>query len=148
MFFVRIYIKICARVKPKTFFCYIFKNKHFRRYVASQVLYKCINVAIENILNGQINFYDSLRPNFRKSSKFVHRMKTKPVFLAVSSKISILGDMLLHKFDINVVIANILVYGNCLYDLSGPKCKNLSNRQTLEKGVAHNALIASSKKMQ
>ena len=135
MFFVRIYIKICARVKPKPFFLAISSKISI---LGDMLLHKSyINVAIENILNGQINFYDSLRPNFRKSSKFVHRMKTKPVFLAVSSKISILGDMLLHKFDINVVIANILVYGNCLYDLPGPKCKNLSNRQTLEKGVAH-----------
>ena len=78
----------------------------------------------------------------------MHRAKPKTCFLAISSIISILGDMLLHKSVINAAIANILVYRNSLYDLPRPKCKNLSNRQTLEKGVAQNALIASSTNMQ
>ena len=56
--------------------------------------------------------------------------------------------MLLPYSDKNVAIENILVNRNSLYHLHGPKCKNLSNRQTLEKGVAQNALIASSTKMQ
>ena len=76
-------------------------------------------------------------------------MKPKNSFLTVSSKISISGDiMLLNKSDINVAIANILVYRNILYNLPGPKCKNLGDRKTPEKGVAKNALIASSTKMQ
>ena len=54
--------------------------------------------------------------------------------------------MLLHKSYINMAIANILVYRNSTYDLSGPKYKKLSNHQTLKKGVAQNTLIASSKK--
>ena len=35
--------------------------------------------------------------------------------------------MLLHKFNINVDIANILVYLKSLYDLPGPNCKNVKN---------------------
>ena len=54
--------------------------------------------------------------------------------------------MLLHKSDTNVVIANILVCRHSLYDLTVPKCKNLGDRQTLEKGLVQNALIASSTK--
>ena len=38
----------------------------------------------------------------------MHRVKPKTGFLAISSKISILGYMLLNKSDINVTIANIL----------------------------------------
>ena len=41
-------------------------------------------------------------------------------------------------------IRHILVFWNCLYDLPGPKFKNL---ETLEKGAAQNALIALSTKM-
>ena len=56
--------------------------------------------------------------------------------------------MLLHKLYINLVIRHILVYGNSLYDFLGPKYKNSSDSETLEKGVAENALIAFSTKMQ
>ena len=140
MFIVRIY-QICALCETKNRFFLATSSKI--SILGDMLIHKSyINVAIANILNGQTNFYDSLRLNYQKSSKFVHRMKPKPFFLAVSSKISVLGDMVLHKSEINVAIANILVYRNSLYDLPGPKCKNLGNRQTLKKGVAQNALIA------
>ena len=106
-------------MKRKTVFLAVFSKISI---LSDKLLHKSyINVAIANILNSQINFYDSLKPNYRKSSKFVHRMKPKPFFWAVSSKISILGDMLLDKSDINVAIAKILVYRNSLYDLPGLK---------------------------
>ena len=63
-------------------------------------------------------------------------------------KLSILGHMLLHKSYINVTIANILLCSLSLYDLPGPKCKNWSRRVTLKKGVAQNAWIQSSTKME
>ena len=56
--------------------------------------------------------------------------------------------MLLHKLYINLAIRHILVYGNILYDFLRPKYKNSSDSETLEKGVAENALIAFSTKMQ
>ena len=122
-------------VKPKTGFLSVSSKISF---LGDMLLHKSyINMAIANFLNGQINFYDSLRPNYQKSSKFVHGMKPKTGFLAVSSKISILGDIMLHKSDINVVYRNSL-------DLPGPNCINLNNRQFLEKGVAQTALVASS----
>ena len=66
------------RVKPKTGFLAISSKISI---LGDMLLHKSyINVAIANILNGQINFYDSLGPNHRKSSKFVHRMKPKPFF--------------------------------------------------------------------
>ena len=109
-----------------------------------------INVAFANILNGRTNFYDSLRPNYQKSSKFVHRMKPKTGFLAVSSKkrILLMGYGALQVDDMNVAIANNLVnnYMNSFYDLPGQIF--FGNRQTLEKSVAQNALIASSSKIQ
>ena len=43
-------------------------------------------------------------------------------------------------------IRHILVYGKSLYDLTGSTYKNSSYSETLEKGVAENALIAFSKK--
>ena len=56
--------------------------------------------------------------------------------------------MLLYNLYINMAIRHIEVYRNSLYDLPGPKNKNPSDRKTLEMGVAENALIALSTKMQ
>ena len=44
-------------------------------------------------------------------------------------------------------IRHSLVYRNSLYNLPGPKYKNSTDRETLEKGVAQNALMALSSKM-
>ena len=74
--------------------------------------------------------------------------EAKNRFLTISPKINIWGDMLLQKSGINLAIANILMYRNSLYDLLGLKFKKLGDRQTPEKGMAQNALIASSTKMQ
>ena len=41
--------------------------------------------------------------------------------------------MLLHKSDINMVFANILMYQKSLQDLPGPKCKNYHRRETLKR---------------
>ena len=55
--------------------------------------------------------------------------------------------MLLHKLYINMSIRHSLVYRNSLYNLPGLKYKNSSDRETLEKGVAQNALMALISKM-
>ena len=47
-----------------------------------------------------------------------------------------------------MAIREILVYKNSLYDVPGLKYKNSSDRKTLKKGVAENARIAFSTKMQ
>ena len=147
MFIIRNYQNLCTPLSQKQVFLSISSKISILCDILLHKFY--INVAIANILNGQINFYDSrLDPIAKNHRNLCTSWSQKPFFLAVSSKISILGDMLLHKSDINVAIANILVYQNSLYDLPEPKCKNLSNRQTLEKGVAQTALIASSTKMQ
>ena len=69
-------------------------------------------------------------------------------FLAISPKLSILDHMLLHKLYINMAIANILLGSTSLYDLPGPKYKNHGRRWSLKKGVAENALVPSSTKME
>ena len=69
--------------------------------------------------------------------------QAKNLLSAIFSKRSILRYMLLHK--LYMAISHILVYTNCLYELSGPECKNSGDRETLEKSVAQNALIASRK---
>ena len=45
-------------------------------------------------------------------------------FPRFSQKGGILGYMLLHNSNINVLIAHILLYQNCSYDLPGRKYKN------------------------
>ena len=55
--------------------------------------------------------------------------------------------MLLHKLYINMSIRHSLVYRNSFYNFPGPKYKNSNDRETLEKGVAQNALMALSSKM-
>ena len=53
MFFIRIYQNLCTAISSKI------------SSLGDMLLHKTyINVAIANILNGQINFYDSLRPNY------------------------------------------------------------------------------------
>ena len=49
-----------------------------------------------------------LDPKLQKLSKLYCWKKIS--FLAITSKINILGHMLLHKSNINVAIANILMY--------------------------------------
>ena len=58
-------------------------------------------------------------------NRFFHCERWKISFSRFSRKVSILGYKLLHKFNINVDIANILVYQKSLYDLPGPSCKNI-----------------------
>ena len=55
--------------------------------------------------------------------------------------------MFIYKLYINMAIRH-MVYRNSLYDLAGQKYKNSSDRETLKKGVAENARIAFSTKMQ
>ena len=64
---------------------------------------------------------------FEKIAKneFLPIRDKKICFSRFSRKISILGHMLLHNSNINVTIANILVYQKSLYDLPGRKCKNV-----------------------
>ena len=105
------FTKICAPFEAKNRFLAISSKISILGYM---LLNKSdINVTIANILNGQINFLDPIT----KIIEFCAPHEAKTVFfLAVSSKISILGDMLLHNSDINVAIANILVYRHSLCD--------------------------------
>ena len=50
----------------------------------------------------------------------------KLLFLPLSLLLIVLGHMLLHNLYINVLIALILVYRNSLWDLQGPKYRNLA----------------------
>ena len=60
-----------------------------------------------------------------KSRKFdfTQSRHSKSVFLQISRKILILGQMLLHNSNINVILAVILVHSKVLYDLPGPRQK-------------------------
>ena len=49
-------------------------------------------------------------------------------FSLISRKLSTLGHMLLHKLNINVAIANVLLYRNSLYDHHKPKYKIIPTR--------------------
>ena len=92
------------------------------------------------------SFYDLPRRKCQKSRIYELR-QAKNRFSAIFMKISILRYMLLHKLYINMCIRHSLVYRNSFYNLPGPKYKNSSDRETLEKGVAQNALMALSSKM-
>ena len=74
--------------------------------------------------------------------------KAKNRFSTIFPKITILRYILLHNLYINMAIRHILVYENSLYDVPGLKYKNSKDRETLKKGVAENARIAFSTKMQ
>ena len=105
-----------------------------------------INVAIRYILEYQNSFYDLPRRKCQNSRSYELR-RAKNRFSAIFLKISILRYMLLHKLYINMSIRHSLVYRNSLYNLPGPKYKNPTDRETLEKGVAQNALMALISKM-
>ena len=106
-----------------------------------------INTAIRYILVYRNSFYDLPRRKCQKSRSYELR-RAKNRFSAIFLRISILRYMLLHKLYINMSIRHSLVYRNSLYNLPGPKYKNSSDRKTLEKGEAQNALrMALSSKM-
>ena len=67
--------------------------------------------------------------HFEKIAKnrFLRREWWKISFSRFYRKISILGYMLLHKSNINVAIANILLYRKSLYDLPRRKYKIIKN---------------------
>ena len=79
---------------------------------------------------------------------FVNVRSAKIRFSATFPKINILRYILLYQLHINMVIRHILVYENSLYDVPRLKYKNSSDRETLKKGMADNARIAFSTKMQ
>ena len=72
-------------------------------------------------------------PKIPEIVKIMSRVKPKISFLTISSNISILGHMLLHKSYINVAITNILLYRKSRYDLPGPKYINSTRRESLKR---------------
>ena len=56
-----------------------------------------INVVIANVLLYLKSFYGVPEPKYLEFSKFYAAMTKKISFLAISSKLTILGHMLLHK---------------------------------------------------
>ena len=83
------------------------------------------NVALENVLL-HVSLNNFFEKNYSESSKSCAAVCNKISFLAISSKITILGHMLLHKLYINVAIANILLYPKSFYDLPEPKYQEFS----------------------
>ena len=65
--------------------------------------------------------YDQPRIKNAKLLFLATRYSHKISFLWFSRKISILAYMLIHKSNINVAIANILLYWKSLYDLQKPR---------------------------
>ena len=107
-----------------------------------------INVDIRYILVYQNSLYDLPRRKCKNHGYYELR-QAKNRFSAIFPKINILRYIiLLHKLYINMTIRHILVYRNSLYDVPELKYKNSSDRKTLKKGVAENARIAFSTKMQ
>ena len=125
-------------------FSAIFPSIKILRYMLLQKLY--INTALRYILVYRNSFYDLPRRKCQNSRSYELR-RAKNRFSAIFLKISILRYMLLHKLYINMSIRHSLVYRNSLYNLPGPKYKNSTDRETLEKGVAQNALMALISKM-
>jgi len=137
---VSIFIARPAKIR----FSAIFPSIKILRYMLLHKLY--INTAIRYILVYRNSFYDLPRRKCQKSRSYELR-RAKNRFSAIFLKISILRYMLLHKLYINMSIRHSLVYHNSLYNLPGPKYKNSTDRETLEKGVAQNALMELSTKM-
>ena len=125
-------------------FSAIFPSIKILRYMLLQKLY--INTALRYILVYLNSFYDLPRRKCQNSRSYELR-RAKNRFSAIFLKISILRYMLLHKLYINMSIRHSLVYRNSLYNLPGPKYINSTDRETLEKGVAQNALMALISKM-
>ena len=97
----------------------------------------CIRIVSTTFLGGNA-----------KNHGYYELRQAKNRFSSIFPKINILRYILLHKLYINMAIRHILVYRNSLYDVPGLKYKNSSDRKTLKKGVAENARIAFSTKMQ
>ena len=83
----------------------------------------CIRIGSTTFLAG----------NAKKHGNYELR-QAENCFSAIFPKISILRYMLICKLYINMAIRHILVYRNSLYDLAGPKYKNLSDRENPRKG--------------
>ena len=81
-------------------------------------------MALENVLL-HVSLNNFFEQNYSESSKSCAAVCNKISFLA-SSKITILGHMLLHKLYINVATANILLYPKSFYDLPEPKYQEFS----------------------